>query len=412
MARFVQRRTDTVPAVPRCAHDPRRTFAVTASGSIVTASGSMKVLHVISGLGVGGAERSLLALARQLAERFEFGVATLTPDGGLRERFIEAGVRVFDCPMRPNPLCGWRALRRAVTGFAPDLLQGWMSWGQLATGMLQRTGSTAPLIWSVRNDAGAMVTERWIGRRVVQLAGSGLFAPTCVTYNSKAGQASYGECGYGRYPSMVVPNGLDVCRFAPSSSARLALREEVGCGDDELLVGYVGRDHRVKDIPTLLQAFARISAACPRARFVMAGGGLEPANAALTDLIRRLGLSATTSLLGTRGDMARFYPGLDLLVLSSRFEGFPNVLLEAMSSAVPCVSTRAGDAAEIIGCGERLVAVGDFERLAARALEILALPPKARESLGEASRQRIVERYGIDRCADAYADLYRQAVGQ
>lgn len=367
---------------------------------------------MISGLGVGGAERSLLSLTCHLSERFDFAVASLTPGGGLRKRFIDTGVSVFDCPLRPNPLRGWRSLRCAVAGFDPDLLQGWMSWGQLASGMLQRAGCTAPLIWSVRNDADAVGTERWLGRQAVRLAGSGLFAPAMVTYNSDAGRESYRMRGYGRYPAVVIPNGIDADRFAPSAAAREAVRKDVGCGDDELLVGYVGRDHPVKDLPTLLAAFARIGAACPRARFVMAGVGLEPANAVLADRIRQSGLADTLTLLGTRGDMAAFYPGLDLLVLSSRFEGFPNVLMEAMCSAVPCVSTRAGDALEIIGCCDRVVAPGDSQRLAESALAILELPTRMREALGAASRQRMVERYGIERCAESYADLYRQVVGR
>ncbi len=199
-------------------------------------------------------------------------------------------------------------------------------------------------------------------------------------------------------------------RFAPSCVAREALRKEARCVSDGLLVGYVGRDHSVKDLPTLIAAFARIGAAVPRVRFVMAGSGLEPGNVALADLIRRSGLTDRVTLLGAREDMAGLYPGLDLLVLSSRFEGFPNVLLEAMCCAVPCVSTRAGDAAEIIGACERVVAAGDAEKLAASAVDVLTLPEKTRESLGAASRRRIVERYGVERCVDAYADLYLRMI--
>jgi glycosyltransferase involved in cell wall biosynthesis len=367
---------------------------------------------VISGLGVGGAERSLLNLASSLSDRFDFAVANLSPGGGLRDRFVEAGVSVFDCPMRPNPFTGWRMLRRALDGYAPDLLQGWMSWGQLATGMLQRAGCSQPLVWSVRNDAGSLVTQRWIGRQAVRLTGSGLFAPAVVIYNSEAGRGSYGQCGYDRYPGVVIPNGIDSGRFAPSCAARQALRNEVGCVGDEPLVGYVGRDHRVKDIPTLVRAFAQIRAACPRARFVMAGSGLEPSNVGLADLIRRSGLSDAVSLLGTQDDLSGFYPGLDLLVLSSRFEGLPNVLLEAMCSAVPCVSTDAGDAVQIIGSRDRVVGVGDSERLASSALGILTLPTESRESMGAACRRRVVERYGIERCANAFADLYLRMIGR
>src|SRR5690242_3255429 len=151
----------------------------------------------------------------------------------------------------------------------------------------------------------------------------------------------------------VIPLGLDLDVFADHASRRAKFREELGVADDTILVGIVGRLTPIKDHEMFLRAIARlkeIDAACCRegaVRFVVIGDG--SLRASLEQQARALGLEKDTIFVGSRNDPECFYPALDVVALTSRNEGTPLTLIEAMANARAVISTTVGGVVDLLG---------------------------------------------------------------
>lgn len=203
----------------------------------------------------------------------------------------------------------------------------------------------------------------------------------------------------------IIPLGLDLEAFAAASAAsaaweRGALRRELGCARDALLVGIVGRLAPVKNHELFLEAAARLCELLPGRdlQFVVVGDGAR--RAAVEALARRLGLAARVRFLGWRRDLAPVMADLDLLVSTSRSEGTPAAIIEAMAAGVPIVATAVGGVEDIMGGyrAARVVATFDPVEVAA-AMASLLREPAARVSHG-------VERFGARRLVSDMEALY------
>src|SRR3546814_669131 len=148
---------------------------------------------------------------------------------------------------------------------------------------------------------------------------------------------------------LVAPNGYDLSRWHPDPADRRQVRAELGVENDGLLIGSVARWNPLKDHANLLAAFAQGLLSRPALRLVLIGEGMSLDNAALVALARDCDVLDRLVLMGRRDDVPRLMRALDVHVLSSRAEGFPNVVSEAMASGVGVVVTDVGDAAAIVG---------------------------------------------------------------
>ena len=147
----------------------------------------------------------------------------------------------------------------------------------------------------------------------------------------------------------------------------------------------------------------------PDAQFVMVGPDVDRDNTALRRLIEGAGVTANVHAIGPRTDIARFQAAWDVAVCSSYSEGFPNVIGEAMSCAVTCVSTDVGDVRLLMGENGTIVPRGQSDALAAAICDALAMSESERAEQGRRSRQRIVDRFSVDTARRRYMDLYEDA---
>ena len=152
-----------------------------------------------------------------------------------------------------------------------------------------------------------------------------------------------------------------------------------------------------------MAAAARVAARLPDARFALAGRGLEPGAEAPLRAAAAAGLPPERlSLRGEIEDMNDFYREIDVLVLSSRTEGFPNVVAEAMGQGRPVVTTNVGAAAEIVGDTGVIAPPRDPEALAAGMLEMAALSPQAWAARAMAAHRRVTARYPLESAAERF----------
>lgn len=317
-----------------------------------------RIAFIVTGLGVGGAEHALanmlsvldreafdpllvvLGRAMELAPRIE---ATGTPMIGLD---LDHGLGLFT---------GRKLLLQTLKEFRPHLLQGWLYHGNLAASYAgARLG--LPVCWSIRDTPDSALRLKLTTRATILLSHWYLSRTTAI-FNVSRRSSDYCVHQFGWPPDKlkVLPNGIDSNRFRPDDQVRTQLRSEWGAAEDDLVVGMVARWMPVKNHPLFLEACGKLLAIRPTLKVALAGKGCDRNNEELAHLLECYGLTGCALLLGPRHDIQRIYPALDALALTSRSEGFPNVLAEAMCCGIPVVSTDVGDAESIIGDFGKLV---------------------------------------------------------
>jgi glycosyltransferase involved in cell wall biosynthesis len=371
----------------------------------------MKIVHVITGLGAGGAESMLLKLLSAQQETARSGcVVSLTGVGPVGEKIQALGVPVIALGMRrgrPDP-AALVALIRILRRVRPDLVQTWMYHADLLGGLAARAAGV-PVVWGVRHGPSAR-GDKLLTRLARQAcAWTSRWIPAAVVCNSNQSRRVHAACGYAANKLVVVPNGFDVTRFRPDPAARASVRTELGVARDAALVGLVARYHPHKDHATFLAAAARIRAEREDVCFVLCGEGVDGSNAELAAILDRLDLREAARLLGRRDDIERILASLDVACVSSTTESFPNVVGEAMACGVPCVSTDCGDVAEIVGDTGVIVPVGDPGAFAAAVVSLLRLDPAERAALGAAARSRVAEEFALPVVARKFAAIQHEA---
>lgn len=225
--------------------------------------------------------------------------------------------------------------------------------------------------------------------------------------------------------AVVVPLGIDLEPFADPQAGRRRFRAELGVGEEELLVGAVGRVAPVKNYPLFLRAAAALREQRPelfvRCRFLLIGGGSDGDMRALQSLAGELGLEEHMIFLGNRNDREAFFPGLDLLLLTSNNEGTPVSILEGGACGLPVAATGVGGVPDLLGevrqdLGQGLLLrqrglsapAGQAQTLA-RALALLLGQRGEAARLGGALKQYVWQNHAKARLATDIENLYGQA---
>jgi glycosyltransferase involved in cell wall biosynthesis len=285
-------------------------------------------------------------------------------------------------------------LARLVRGARIDVVYGFLDIANLYALAGGRLGG-AKAAFGVRSSYMDFSRYERSEGAVWRLAALASRAADLVVYNSFAGRDYALARGFSRRNATVVPNGIDVERFRPDPEGGRRVRGEWGIERGARLVGLVGRIDPMKDHGTFLQAAALLRAEDPEVRFVCVGEGPGPYAEELRALEAQLRLGESLVWAGARRDMPAVYAALDVLALSSRGEGFPNVIGEAMACGVPCVATDVGDAARIVGDTGAIVPPGDPQALAAALRGLLAEPADQQRARGVRCRERVVREYPL-----------------
>lgn len=368
-----------------------------------------RVLHIITGLGLGGAEMMLLKLLHASdRSATEHVVLTLTDLDVLAPDIRALGVPVQSLAVGGG-LSGVRALwraRRLVGQFRPDAVMTWLHHADLFGVVLKCLAPSIRLIWNLRCSRLSPEELPRSNILLVKLLARLSFIPALVVANARFGMEEHVRMGYRTREWMVLPNGFDVAAFAPDAEARRAIRRQLGVSDGDFVIGMVGRYHAMKGFDTFVRAAGLLAQQETRARFVLVGTDVSDDNAELQSMLKAAGILGKVALLGQRRDIPAIMNAFDILASTSTSEGFPNVIGEAMSSGIPCAVTDVGDSACIVGQAGIVVQPGDGEAMAAAWQSLSAMPEKDFLALKQLARQRIVEEYEIGVVARRYQALF------
>lgn len=373
----------------------------------------MRILHLITRLGLGGAESQLLVLALAMRDQgHEIRVVTLVPGGENAEKLRRAGIQVDDLGMRQGRPMPWALIRllRLLWKWRPDILQSWLYHADFLATLASYFSRVPVLSWNLRCsvlDPGDH--SRLLFMIIRQLARWSGY-PDCIISNSIAGREFHRQMGYAPRCWQVIPNAIDTEKYQPSMQARQKLRSELGVPEDALLIALVARFHPMKDHGCFLRAVAPILAEHAKLQVVLAGPDVDRETPELATLLENTGLDGhkRVHLLGARTDMPALQAAWDIAVSASYSEGFSNTIAEAMACGVPCVSTAVGDAQLLLGDTGRLVPAKDPPAMQKAMQELLQLPPERRQALGKAARKRITTEFSREQVVQRYLMTYRE----
>lgn len=372
------------------------------------------VLHVITTIARGGAENHLVDLiSGQVQAGWTVSVAFLKSDG---DRYwqgpLEAmGVHTIDLGLeRYGQVAPIGRLRRLVEKISPAIIHAHMPPAELYTRLALLGLPRTPLIISKHCDIAFMrgpldsLSERWCAARASRIiAISGAV--------SRYFEARWPERLRSRI--QTIHYGLDASPYEAVSGDEVSgLRRQWEVGPADFLVGTVARLTGQKALDVMIRGFAMAVEAEPDrvTRLVLVGRGED--EAALKGLCESLGISSRVVFAGFRTDIPAVMKSLDVFALTSDFEGFGLVLLEAMSAGKPIIATNVSAIPEVVADGETGILVPAQDPRAFGEAVIRLLDPALRDRLGQAGRRRVSEVFSPTVMVQATLDAYRKALGR
>lgn len=353
------------------------------------------IVHIIPGLYDGGAEGVLYRLI--MADHGNRHIVVSFVDGGkYRELLLDAGIEVHSLSLELGKmsLSAFRRLRAIIKIAEPDVVQTWMYHADLTGGLAAYSCGVDNIVWGIRRTSLEKQDVKRSTRLVAQLCALlSRMIPRAIVVNSMAAMQSHEAFGYCAAKMRYVPNGYDLSQYFIDPKARDDLREQLGLGPRDICLGNVGRYHDAKDHRTLLAALRLCKERGLQFKLLLVGTGMDHENKDLGAMISANGLDENVLLMGRRTDVPAIMNALDLFVLSSKTEGFPNVLCEAMACGTAIVTTDVGDAAVIAG---DLGIVCPSQDPASLANGILTQFDQGNSVSRETRRDAIVERYSLD----------------
>jgi len=360
----------------------------------------IKICFLIRRLNDGGAQRQLLSLISGL-DKARFGITVMTFYSGGRfsdelKQFPSVEHITLIKKRRWDVVCFLFHLTKQIRRSAPDILHGYLGTSNILTVFLKPLLRRTQIVWGIRASNMDLSQYDWLARLHYRLECFLARFADLIIVNSFAGLSYHCLNGFPKERMIVIPNGIDTEQFTPDPCGRRRVRTEWGIEDDKKLIGLVGRLDPIKDHPTFLKAAALLLEKRSDVRFVIVGDGPQPYKQKLQNLSQNLGLTRQLIWGGARSDMSAVQNAFDIAALSSTSEGFPNVVGEAMACGVPCVVTDVGDSKWIIGDTGIVVSPGDPLALSRAWQAMIPNLNDLQARLGEKTRLRIVEHFGID----------------
>lgn len=362
----------------------------------------MKVLFIITGLGMGGAEQQVVSLADHLAERnHQVTLCYLT--GDVKVQPTNSQVQLISLNINKKPwalLIGLIKLRRVIQEIRPDIIHSHMVHANLMARLARPfLGFKNILICSAhnKNEGGKL---RMLAYRLTD----GL-ADISTNVSQEAVNVFVSKKAVKKDRMIAMYNGIDIKKFMFDMNLREKLRADQDIPQSTKVIIAVGRLTEAKDYPNLLQAYAKLENIDTVLWIV--GEGDPSYKSFLIELTKKLAIDNRVFFLGIRNDIPALLSAADIFVLSSAWEGFGLVVAEAMACQRLVVATDSGGVKEVLGDCGWLVPCQQSEQLYLALVKALSLTSVDASELTKKARQRIVMNYNIEQIVEQWLQLYQ-----
>lgn len=360
----------------------------------------MTILYIVTGLGIGGAEIVTVDIANNMVQRgHQVSIISLADINELQER-IDSRIDVHIIGMGKTPISFFKAIMNArdyIKRTQPDVVHANMVHANIFARILRIFVHMDYLISTAHSSNEGGNLRMWAYRLTDCMS-------DLNTNVSKDAVAHYvRNKWFSPKKSIHVYNGIDQSIFSPKPEVREKLRTELGLKEEDFCLLFVGRMTEAKDIPNLLDAFAIVSKAHSSAKLVLVGGGTLQKG--MQQLAESKGLGKSVYFAGSRSDVINYYNMADCFVMSSAWEGFGMVLVEAMSCHLPVITTNAGGCAEIVSSEKYIVPIKNPLALAEKIEMVMSMNQEELQQLRQ-ENYRLSRRFSLEAIVGIWEKIY------
>lgn len=358
-----------------------------------------KLLILTTGLRKGGAETALFNNILQIKDSYNLSIISLSLGGYFLEKLKNQNINVTCFDHRsillffPNLI----KLIYFVIKEKPALIQTWMYHADFVS-ILIKPFTKAKIIWGIRNGSPNLKINGFKTHFIIVI--NSIFSkivPNKIVYCSIKSKELHEDFGFYKRVGKYIPNGISL------KKNKLKIIDKKP--NDIFKIGNVSRWHPHKDHRSLIEALSIIKNMGVNVKLILVGKNLDNKNSELIEIINFYDLINNVELLGEQYDVDSIYRKLDLFVLSSINEGFPNVLLEAINNKILSISTNVGDS-NLLLTENQLIPPNNSKLLAEKIKNFLQIDPLSRSLIIEENFSNILKNYSIEAISNQYSDLY------
>ncbi|MBJ7582589.1 glycosyltransferase [Aeromonas veronii] len=358
-----------------------------------------KIMFVITGLGMGGAENQVVNLADKLAERgFIVTIAYMLEPVMVEPK--NENVQLVWLGGRKSVLSMLAALKnlvKLIRSNKPDVVHSHMFHANILTRVTRILAPISRLVSTAHN------TNEGGNARMLAYRLTNRFSDVFTNVSTDAVLAFEQKKAVSKGKMLAVGNGINVSDFVFTDEARISIRSELGLDGKKVFIA-IGRFQEQKDYPNLINALAKVILCSENCHLLIVGDG--ELRKVLEQQIAELELQKSVTLLGIRKDIPQLLSAADIYVMSSAWEGLPLVIAEAMAVERVMVATDCGGTSQLIRDAGYLVPPRDPDSLAKGMMSALALSAAEATELGQKARLRIVEQFSLDAAVQKWLDIY------
>ena len=370
----------------------------------------MKVVHIITGLGDGGAEHVLFKICKyDIANKHL--VISLKGPGKYSSLLSKLGIKVYCLNIRFFSIHKFIFLIKLLRSLKPDIIQTWLVHADFLGSIAARLAGIKNILWNVRYSNIEIGKAKLTTILIIKILSIlSYLIPKFILIVSKKAKKIYEVIGYNKRIFKFIPNGYDLSILKINKIQKINFRKKIKIKKNVPLIGNVARYDPQKDHLNLLNALSLVREKNTNFFCVLVGSNVDQNNIDLISVIKKLKLSNYVKLWGQHSNISKVRNGLDIHVLSRSYgEGFPNVVAESMACGTPCIVTDVGDSALIVGKTGWVVPPKNSIKLA-KAIEKALYEKNTSEwdKRCNKARLRVKENYNISKMVRLYNKVWNK----
>ncbi|MDR2399094.1 MAG: glycosyltransferase [Endomicrobium sp.] len=361
----------------------------------------MNIAYIITGLGIGGAERVTIDIANRISKLSNNVIILYLTGENLHKTDIDASVKTYALNMKKTPWSFIGAIfrtRKILKSFSPDVVHGQMFHANIFARIL-KIFYRIPKLISTEHTIYIGINFRMFIYRITDFLSD-------INSNVSETATNYfvEKKAFSKSKSLTVYNGIDLSKFRFNNTVRKDIRNRYNIKEDDFVFLNVGRLILQKDHKNLLRSFSFLIKAGSKAKLIIVGLG-ELVNE-LKEYACEKKIEDYVIFTGIRNNVEDYYSVADCFVLSSSFEGFGIVIVEAMAVGLPVITTEAGGACgEILQNKEFVVPIKNSEALFAKMKYILK-NPQQKFKVGNENKEKS-KRFDVELISNQWFDIYK-----
>lgn len=364
----------------------------------------MKILHIITGLDGGGAEKTLLKICQKSYNSNNIhSVISLQTDGVLLRDFQSSGINVNNFNFNKNILDIFEIIKLFffIKKFKPNIVMTWLYHADFI-GLLMKFyfKDSFKLIWNIRCSDINFNNYSNITKYLFHALKKYSHIPNTITFNSFKGKEFHLSQGYINGNIKIIPNFVDTKYWKFSEIERKEIRDKLIIDKNTFLIANIGRYDPQKDHNTFVESAKILIKKGLDIKFLIIGKNTNNIN--IQKDIRDYFI-----ILDYQKEIKKYYSALDLLILSSSYgEGFSNVILESMSMSIPCIVSNVGDNKRIVSNDKYVFEKKDFVLLSTIIQNFIKLNKNLKDQIKRTNRKNIEENYDIKNLLNKFNKLW------